>query len=85
MTPKKLSYIWMTAGVILLIIGLFGLFFGSWMHVINVAIAALIIYTSVYQLGGWAYVKHDILWYLKRKQDLPKVVKRKRNHLKAVK
>jgi hypothetical protein len=46
------------------IVGLLGLISGNLMSLLTLVIAALIIYTSVFQLGGWPAVKQDINLFL---------------------
>lgn len=86
MTQHKLSYIWMAVGLVFGIVGLIGLLSGQFMSLLTLMIAALIIYTSIFQLGGWYVVKQDakLFWMTHRPSKAKKAVKR-RNNFKVIK
>lgn len=70
MTQHKLSYIWMAVGIAFGVVGLFGLLAGNFAALLTLVVAALIIYTSIFQLGGWKAVKQDVrLFLLNRNQQ----------------
>ena len=81
MTQRKLSYIWMAVGVAFGVVGMFSLFAGNLTSLLTLAVAALIIYTSVFQLGGWWVVKQDIkLFWLTHLTVKKKPTTKKRKH-----
>jgi hypothetical protein len=81
----------MAVGVAFGIVGLFSLFAGHLTSLLTLAVAALIIYTSIFQLGGWYVVKQDIKLFAlvhltaRKKSVEKKRTEKKRNNFKVIK
>lgn len=59
-TQTKITYAWLVLGIIFGVIGLLDILAGSMGGILTLAIAALIIYTSVHNFGGLEALKWDI-------------------------
>ena len=76
----------MAVGFVFGTVGLIGLLSGNIMSLLTLTIAALIIYTSIFQLGGWPSVKQDIkLFWIAHGPTKAKRVSRKRNGFRVIK
>lgn len=64
-TQTKITYAWLVLGIIFGVIGVFDIIGGSIGGVLTLAIAALIMYTSVHNFGGLEALKWDIKKHLR--------------------
>lgn len=54
MHPAKLNKIWLILGIIFVIMGGYNLIMYHYLgSLLTIAIGALVVYTSVYNMGGW--------------------------------
>lgn len=61
MHPSKLNKIWLILGVIFIGLGGYNLFVhGHVSSLLTIAIGALVVYTSVYNMGGWRAAAYDL-------------------------
>jgi hypothetical protein len=59
-TQTKIAYAWLVLGIIFGVIGVIDIAAGSLGGILTLAIAALIMYTSVHNFGGLEALKWDI-------------------------
>lgn len=61
MHPAKLNKLWLVLGLIFVALGLYNLFAHQHLFsLLTVAIGALVVYTSVYNMGGWTAALYEI-------------------------
>jgi len=56
----KITYAWLAAGIIFGVIGLVGLASGNMGSLITLGMAALILWTTGHNAGGWETIKWDL-------------------------
>lgn len=61
MHPAKLNKIWLLVGVIFVLMGVYNVYtYKSIGSLLTIVIGGLVVYTSVYNMGGWSAAWRDI-------------------------